>query len=185
MDSGLARLTAKRVADAVGVYPGLVNHYFRSADDLAAAAFAAATEQRREHEKDRATAAAHSPTAELRIFLHDVIGPGHDSVALLWLDAWRECTRRPALQREVIHQMEIDLSNLTDLLDRGVSAGEFTAEACAPAAMRILAMIDGTLGHSAVRTAIAGAPLLNYPVVTEMLLRSTEKELGLPTGALD
>jgi AcrR family transcriptional regulator len=38
---GLAKLTAKRVAESVGVYPGLVNHYFRSADDLSAALFAA------------------------------------------------------------------------------------------------------------------------------------------------
>src|SRR5688572_6821666 len=42
--NGLAQLTAKRVADSVGVYPGLVNHYFRSSDDLAAAGFAAATQ---------------------------------------------------------------------------------------------------------------------------------------------
>jgi hypothetical protein len=44
--------------------------------------------------------------------------------------------------------------------------------------MRILAMIDGTFAQSAVRTAIAGTALLNYPVVAEMLLRATEQDLG-------
>ena len=31
---GLERVTARRVAEALGVFPGLVNHYFGSADDL-------------------------------------------------------------------------------------------------------------------------------------------------------
>lgn len=183
--NGLAQLTAKRVADSVGVYPGLVNHYFRSSDDLAAAGFAAATERRREQQAAAIADAADSPVAELRMFLHDAISPEHDSAALLWLDAWRESPRRPALQREVIRQMEIDLADLTDLLKRGVAAGEFATDDCGAAAMRILAMIDGTFAQSAVRTAVAGTALLNYPVVAEMLLRATEQDLGLEAGTLD
>jgi DNA-binding transcriptional regulator YbjK len=31
---GLDKVTARRVADALGVFPGLVNHYFRTADAL-------------------------------------------------------------------------------------------------------------------------------------------------------
>ena len=50
--------------------------------------------------------------------------------------------------------------------------------------MRILAMIDGTFGQSAGRTAVAGTSRLNYPVVTESLLRTTEHELGLASGTL-
>jgi hypothetical protein len=137
--------------------------------------------KRRHRQAAIAAEAADSPTAPLRIFLHDTISPDHDSVALLWLDAWRESPRRPALQREVIRQMEIDLSDLSDLLARGVATGEFTFGDCAASAMRILAMIDGTFGRSAVRTAIAGTTLLNYPIVAEMLLRTT----GLEAATLD
>ncbi|MBB5162475.1 TetR/AcrR family transcriptional regulator [Mycobacterium sp. AZCC_0083] len=182
---GLAQLTAKRVAEAVGVYPGLVNHYFRSADELVAAGFAAATERRREQQAAKIAEAADDPLAELRMFLHDAISPDHDAAALLWLDAWRECPRRPALQREVVRQMELDLADLTDILDRGVVAGRFASDDTATAAMRILAMIDGMFAQSAVRTAIAGTVFLNYPVVAEMLLRTTEHELGLEAGVLD
>ena len=182
---GLAQLTAKRVAEAVGVYPGLVNHYFRSADELVAAGFAAATERRRKQQAAKIAEAADDPIAELRMFLHDAISPDHDAAALLWLDAWRECPRRPALQREVVRQMELDLADLTDILDRGVRAGQFTSDDTATAAMRILAMIDGMFAQSAVRTAIAGTVFLNYPVVAEMLLRTTEHELGLEAGVLD
>ncbi|ORA31955.1 TetR/AcrR family transcriptional regulator [Mycobacterium aquaticum] len=183
-DDGLAQVTAKRVAEAVGVYPGLVNHYFRSVDELVAAAFAAVNERRREALKAKVAAESDGPTTELRMFLQDTLAADHDSVALLWLDAWRECRRRQALQQEVIRQMETDIANLTDVLTRGVAAGEFVADDCAAAAMRILAMIDGTFGQSAVRTALAGTSLVNYPIVTEMLLRTTEQELGLDARAL-
>jgi BetI-type transcriptional repressor, C-terminal len=118
------------------------------------------------------------------MYLHDSIAPDHDSAALLWLDAWRESPRRPALQREVIRQMENDLADLTDVLSRGVAAGEFTTDDCARAAMRILAMIDGMFAQSAICTLMTGTTLLNYPV-TEMLLRTAEQELGLATGTLD
>jgi AcrR family transcriptional regulator len=181
---GLAQLTAKRVAEAVGVYPGLVNHYFRSADELVAAGFAAATERRREQQAAKIAGATDDPVAELRMFLHDAISPEHDAAALLWLDAWRECPRRPALQREVVRQMEVDLADLTEILDRGIGAGQFSSGDSAAAAMRILAMIDGMFAQSAVRTALAGTVFLNYPVVAEMLLRTTELELGLEVGVL-
>ena len=39
VEEGLERLTLRRVAEALGVVPGLVNHYFPVAEDLAAAAF--------------------------------------------------------------------------------------------------------------------------------------------------
>lgn len=182
---GLVQLTAKRVAEAVGVYPGLVNHYFRSADELVAAGFAAATERRREQQTAKIAETANDPIAALRMFLHDAISPEHDAAALLWLDAWRECPRRPALQREVVRQMELDLADLTEILDRGVGAGQFASDDTATAAMRILAMIDGMFAQSAVRTAVAGTVFLNYPVVAEMLLRTTEHELGLDAGVLD
>ena len=42
LTEGLESLTLRRVADALGVVPGLVNHYFRSVEDLVAEAFTAA-----------------------------------------------------------------------------------------------------------------------------------------------
>lgn len=181
---GLAQVTAKRVAEAVGVYPGLVNHYFRSADELVAAGFAAAAGRSREEQAAHVAEVANNPTAELRAFLHQAIATEHDSVALLWLDAWRESPRRPAVQREVIRQMEIDLAELTALLARGVDAGQFSTGDIAASAMRILAMIDGTFGQSAVRTALEGNSMLNYPAVNELLFRTTERELGVAAGVL-
>jgi hypothetical protein len=84
---------------------------------------------------------------------------------------------------EVIHRTTI--LSLSDVLERGFAAREFTTEDCGAAAMRILAMIDGTFAQSAVRTAVAGTALLNYPVVAEMLLRATEQDLGPDACTLD
>ncbi|MFJ3993300.1 TetR family transcriptional regulator [Streptomyces sp. NPDC090032] len=39
VSEGLDKPTVKRVAQAVGVIPGLVDHHFKSADELAAAVF--------------------------------------------------------------------------------------------------------------------------------------------------
>ncbi|MEN0137374.1 MAG: TetR family transcriptional regulator C-terminal domain-containing protein [Rhodococcus sp. (in: high G+C Gram-positive bacteria)] len=179
---GLAKVTAKRVADAVGVYPGLVTHYFRTADELVAAAFSAAIEV---HRPGPEGAPAARPLDRLRTFLQVVLSPEHDPIALLWLDAWRESRHRPILQAEVIRQMETDLRELSGLLEAGASAGDFTVADCASTAMRIMAMIDGMFGQSAVRSALAGASTLDYPTVEAMLLRTTEQELGLADGTLD
>ena len=180
---GLAVLTAKKVADEVGVYPGLVTHYFKTSDRLLAAAFAAAVESRRE--RPVLDAADADPLAQLRTFISSATTSENDDYALLWLDAWRESRRRPALQEEVVRQMEIDVADLTQLLELGCTTGVFEVENCSASAMRILATIDGTLAQSAVRSALAQATTLDYPVVTEMLLRHTETELGLAMGSLD
>ena len=45
---GLDRVTAKRVAAELGVFPGLVSHYFATADELVATAFAHAAASERE-----------------------------------------------------------------------------------------------------------------------------------------
>ena len=41
-------MTAKRVATELGVFPGLVSHYFATADELVATAFAHAAADERE-----------------------------------------------------------------------------------------------------------------------------------------
>jgi DNA-binding transcriptional regulator YbjK len=184
ISDGLGQITARKVADEVKVYPGLVTHYFKTSDGLIAAAFAAAVESRRSRHVNSAIGYGDA-LEQLKTFLDGVTDPRDDAYALLWLDAWRESTRRAALQYEVVAQMETDLRNLTRLLETGCSTGQFAAEDCAASAMRILALVDGTFAQSAVRSALTSTSAINYPVVTDMLLRHTEMELALPAGSLD
>ncbi|MBY3793777.1 TetR family transcriptional regulator C-terminal domain-containing protein [Rhodococcus fascians] len=183
VSNGLGQLTAKKVADEVGVYPGLVTHYFKTSDGLIAAAFAAAVENRRARLADSSVEATDA-LDRLRTFLDDATDPSHDAYALLWLDAWRESTRRPALQDEVVRQMEFDIDNLIEILELGCRSDQFAAKDCAASAMRILAIIDGTFGQSAVRTALSETSAINYPIVTDMVFRHAEGELGLSPGRL-
>src|ERR1700749_4861249 len=65
---GLDKVTAKRVAEQLGGFPGLIAHYVRSADELVAIAFATAATAEREEVYARARAGA-SATQQLRLLL--------------------------------------------------------------------------------------------------------------------
>ena len=91
---GLDNLTAKRVADTLGVFPGLVSHYFATADELVAAAFAHAAA----HELDDVfglAGAAAPPRDPVRRLLAAWLHEDRDPVSLLWLDAWQASRRVP------------------------------------------------------------------------------------------
>src|SRR5580693_297569 len=100
VSEGLDKLTAKRVAETLGVFPGLVTHYFATADELVAAAFAHAATQEREDLFGRAGAAG-LPRDQMRRLLAAWLHEDRDPVSLLWLDAWQASRRRPALKDEV------------------------------------------------------------------------------------
>jgi AcrR family transcriptional regulator len=181
---GLESLTLRRVADALGVFPGLVNHYFPSVDDLVAAAFGAAAAA----ELDEVFGApevvfsgdefAANPLARVRLVLHMLLDPDRDDVSLLWLDAWQASRRRPALRAEVARQMRAWQERLSALIQDGAAAGAFRAQDSAAAALRILAMVDGLSIQAASRSSI------DYTTVREMVVATVERELGLPLGTL-
>ena len=122
---GLDKVTAKRIAAELGVFPGLVAHYF-TADELVAAAFACAAAAERDEVFGRAVRAG-DPVAQVRALLADWLHTDRDSVSLLWLDAWQASRRRPALLAEVDRQMQLDLVRLTRLIDSGISTAVFAA----------------------------------------------------------
>jgi AcrR family transcriptional regulator len=177
LDEGLEKVTARRVADALGVFPGLVNHYFRSADELVAAAFAHAAANESDDVFGHAEEAA-TPLEQIQRMLREWLDDQQDSVSLLWLDAWQASRRRPALLTAVTEQMNADLARLETLIRAGIDHGQFHVADPTAAAIRIMALVDATSIQAAVRTAIDYAP------VSEMALTITEDTLGLPPGAL-
>jgi AcrR family transcriptional regulator len=174
---GLDKVTAKRVAEQLGVFPGLIAHYVRSADELVAIAFATAVTAEREEVYARARTGA-SATERLRILIDNYVDPSRDAVALLWLDAWQASRRRPALHDEVTRQMNHDLDWLGELIAAGQQTGEFHTRDSRATAMRILALVDGLSVQAAIRDAF------DYADVQHMLRRNVEHELGLDEGAL-
>jgi AcrR family transcriptional regulator len=174
---GLESVTARRVADALGVYPGLVNHYFNSADELVATAFAHAASAERDLVFGHAEEAA-TPTERMRRLLAAWLAPERDAVSLLWLDAWQASRRRAAVLAAVTAQMNLDLDRLERIIRAGVDGGAFRVADPRATAARVLALIDGVSVQAAVRTT------LDYEPVREMVLAGTSHELGLPPGSL-
>ncbi|UQX89128.1 TetR family transcriptional regulator C-terminal domain-containing protein [Jatrophihabitans telluris] len=175
LSEGLDRVTARRVADTLGVFPGLVSHYFGTADDLVAAAFGHAAAQERDELFARAERGL-TAKSRMRRLLAQWLAPDRDALSLLWLDAWQASRRRPALLAEVSRQMELDTGRLAALIEAGVSDGQFHTRSPSRSALRIMAMVDGFSVQAAVRTTI------DYDDVRPMVLRGAERELGLADG---
>ena len=174
---GLERVTAKRVAEELGVAPGLISHYFGSADDLVAAAFGHAAGDERGLLFSAASEGA-APREELNRLVAGFLHPDRDPVSLLWLDAWQASRRRPALMAEVVRQMDADTAQLAELIRRGSVSGDFSAVDPASTALRIMALIDGLSIRAAIRAQI------DYTVVADLVVSTVESELGLSPGAL-
>jgi AcrR family transcriptional regulator len=171
LSEGLDKLTAKRVATAIGVFPGLVSHYF-TADELAAAAFARTASAERDELYAKAES-ADDPEQQVRRLLAAWLHPARDAVSLLWIDAWQASRRRPALRDEVAAQMKEDSQRLGRLISRGIDSGQFRADDAESAAMQIMSLVDGLSVQAAVRGA------LDYEVVRTLVTTVAEQILGL------
>jgi AcrR family transcriptional regulator len=177
LKEGLGSLTLRRVAETLGVAPGLVNHYFPVVDDLAAASFGHAAAAERDAAFSDVAADA-PPLARMRAVLGRLVGEEGDAISLLWLDAWQASRNRPALRTEVALQMREWQAALAALIGQGVACGAFSPCDTEVAAVRILALVDGLSVQAAIRFGI------NYGAVRELAVETVERELGLKAGAL-
>jgi AcrR family transcriptional regulator len=149
---GLDKVTAKRVAAAIGVRAGLVDHYF-TADQLVAAAFALAAAAESDEVFGEAAAIPDGP-GQVRHLLAAWLSSEHDPLSLLWLDAWQASRHRPALRDAVTAQMAKDIDRLTVIIQAGIDRGQFTAANAALAAGQIFSLVDGLSVQSAIRGTI-------------------------------
>jgi AcrR family transcriptional regulator len=139
---GLGATTVRDVATEMGSSSGLIHHYFESMDDVLADAF----EYAAGGDLDRAAAAIaaeREPSAQLDVFIRSYAPAQSDWTMQLWLDAWAEAARRPALQA-VSRRLNRDWQALVrDIIERGVACGQFVSEDVDAAAWRLLSMLDG------------------------------------------
>jgi AcrR family transcriptional regulator len=177
VSEGLDKLTAKRVAQAVGVVPGLVDYHFKSADELIAAAFSHAATADNDAVFAHAVGTDH-PVDQVRQLMQAWLHQDRDPVSLLWLDAWQASRRRPALLTSVTRQMTAAQDRLEAHIEAGVSQGCFRVDNAGYAAMHILVLIDGLGPQAAMRTKI------DYAEVRELITASAERILGFDEGAL-
>jgi AcrR family transcriptional regulator len=183
---GMASTTVRDVAEQMGTSSGLIHHYVASMDDLLAAAFERAAGQ-----DLLATRAAMSagrsggrsgvtgPVERLARFFDGYARADQDWAFQLWLDAWAEAARRPAV-RATSHRLNVAWQELiASTIRDGVAAGVMTCSDPDAVAWRVLSLLDGlTLQAVAHRTSI------DRDSVIEWGASYAESELGLPAGAL-
>ena len=175
---GLASTTVRDVAAEMGTSSGLIHHYFDSMDDVLAAAF----EQVARQDLDlsaRLMGEASGPIDALRVFFQTYTPADKDWAFQLWLDAWAEAARRPAIQA-TSRRLNLEWQGLLDRTIRdGVASHDFRCADPSAAAWRILSLLDGlALQVVAHGTTISRAEVVRWSTT------SAERELGLVEGVL-
>jgi AcrR family transcriptional regulator len=175
---GLASTTVRAVAAEMGTSSGLIHHYFASMDEVLAAAFERVAQQDL-NLSVRAMAGAASPVEALRVFFRTYTPADKDWAFQLWLDAWAEAARRPAVQA-TSRRLNLAWQGLLEgTIVRGVEAGAFTCPDPAEAAWRILSLLDGL----ALQVVAHGTTITRDEVVA-WASGAAERELGLLSGTL-
>ncbi|KOG62084.1 MULTISPECIES: TetR/AcrR family transcriptional regulator [Streptomyces] len=174
---GLECVTLRRVAEELDVRPGLISHYFPSAEDLVAEAFASAATT----EIDALLPVEGSegtPTERLARFLAHTTGEAYDAISRLWINARHLSRYRDVLRERVARQETVWRARLEGLVREGVEAGEFRTGDTLVTTLQILVVLDG-LGVDA----NIGDEDLPEAVV-RMAFTTAERELGLKADVL-
>ncbi|GAA2689008.1 hypothetical protein GCM10010412_077960 [Nonomuraea recticatena] len=177
LTEGLECVTLRRIGEALGVRPGLISHYFPSAEDLVAEAFGSAASAELDAllpaERSGATATQH-----LARFFARAEGEAYDDISRLWINARHLSRYRSVLRDRVAEQEAAWRGRLGDLIRQGVEGGEFHTDDPYVTTIQILVVLDGLGAHANTDTG-------NRPeAVTRMAVTTAERELGLVSGAL-
>ncbi|MFI9344143.1 TetR/AcrR family transcriptional regulator [Streptomyces sp. NPDC052773] len=177
LSEGLECVTLRRIAEELAVRPGLISHYFPSAEDLVAEAFGSAASAEIDallpEERPEGT-----PTEHLARFLARTTGEAYDAVSRLWINARHLSRYREVLRERVAVQEAVWRARLEGLIRQGVESGEFRTADPLVTTLQILVVLDG-LGVD-VNVGDEDLP----EAVTRMAFLTAERELGLDAGTL-
>jgi len=149
---GLSEVTLRRVATDLGVTPGLVSHYFSSAEQMIAAAFRTAAAADLNEARSRVDAAT-TPTAKISALMDYVLDDVSEDASALWLDAWSLGRRNPTLAAEAATLTDDWLEFIGAIVRTGATTGEFVVTDVDAAARRLLIVIDGLGTQKVIRDA--------------------------------
>ena len=175
---GLAATTVRDVATEMGTSSGLIHHYFDSMDEVLAAAFEQAAGRDLALTTD-AMAAADDAVGRLRAFFRTYASTDQDWAFQLWLDAWAEASRRPAVRRTSQRLNVAWQQLLATTIRSGIDDGSLETPDPEGAAWRIISLLDGLSLQ-----VVAHRATLDRATVFTWVTRTTEIELALPVGAL-
>ncbi|MGZ6780233.1 MAG: TetR/AcrR family transcriptional regulator, partial [Mycobacterium sp.] len=140
----------RRVATALDVTPGLVSHYFSSAEQLITAAFKTAADADLAAAR-RLMAAVETPTAKMDALVNYALDESSEDASALWLEAWSLGRRNEPLAAQANALTDEWLACIGDIVRSGVEHGEFDVADPDVTARRLLTMIDGLGAQMVVR----------------------------------
>lgn len=147
---GLTAVTLRRVAADLGVTPGLVSHYFASAEQLITAAFRTAALADLSEAQSRVDA-AETAVEKMDVLMDYVLDDSSDDASALWLEAWSLGRRNAPLAAEAATLTADWLDCIADIVRAGTVEGCFRVADVHVAARRLLTMIDGLGAQKVVR----------------------------------
>ena len=178
LEKGLASTTVRDVAATMGTSSGLIHHYFASMDEVLAAAFERVASQDLAL-TEAAMMAAPGPRDAIVEFLRTYTPADKDWSFQVWLDAWAEAARRPALQA-TSRRLNLAWQGLLErTIVAGVRSGVFRCPDPPGAAWRILSLLDGLALQ-----VVAHGTTVSRDDVHDWTAAAAEGELGLASGAL-
>lgn len=181
LQEGLECVTRQRIADVLGVQPGLIHHYFPVVEELVAEAFTSATTA----ELDGLLPSTAAPERvggdalrTLQRFFTLISGAEFDDISKLWINARHLSRYRPALRDQVVSQELRWCHRIEQIITEGVGERSFRCDDPWAAAVRILAVVDGAGAYINTSADQRMAPL------ADLARRIAEAELGLPADGL-
>jgi AcrR family transcriptional regulator len=175
---GLANTTVRDVAAEMGTSSGLIHHYFTSMDDVLAAAFDhAAGEDLAKTEA--AMRASGGVLDRLSTFFASYTRAEEHRTFQMWLDAWAEASRRPALAA-TSRRLNVAWQRLiaTTIID-GIAEGIMSCDNPHAVAWRVVSLLDGLSLQLAAHPGV-----IERDAVHDWTMTALEAEVGLPAGTL-
>jgi AcrR family transcriptional regulator len=174
---GLANTTVRDVATEMGTSSGLIHHYFTSMDDVLAAAFDGAAGADL-ISTEKAMRAGSNAAERLSTFFATYTRTEYRAFQM-WLDAWAEASRRPALGATTRRLNVAWQRMIAATITEGVDEGSMVCDDPGATAWRVLSLLDG------LSLQVAAHPgVIERGVALEWAMTAFEAEVGLATGSL-
>jgi AcrR family transcriptional regulator len=178
LEKGLASTTVRDVAAAMGTSAGLIHHYFASMDDVLAAAFEEAAAADLSGTESAMGSCSDAPGRLSKFFAAYARIDEYGSFQM-WLDAWAEASRRPALgatsRRLNVAWQQLIVTTIVS----GINEGTMTCDDPEATAWRALSLLDGLSMQLAAHPGV-----IERADVLDWAMTALEAEVGLPSGTL-
>jgi AcrR family transcriptional regulator len=175
---GMANTTVRDVAFEMGTSSGLIHHYFTSMDDVLAAAFEEAAGASLAS-TEAAMRACSGAAGRLAAFFAAYTRSDEQSTFQLWLEAWAEARRRPALGA-TSRRLNVAWQQLiATAISEGIDEGTMFCDDPEATAWRAVSLLDGLSLQSAAHPGV-----IERSVVLDWAMAALEAEVGVPVGLL-